>query len=170
MNLNFMLACVSAWFYLLVPIMTFASFFHTTLFPIKVVGTDSQENCFDPIQEFSLRAWLDPLQNQEGGLRSDQSEAMSQIQSNNTHVLSVELSLINPSLQRHIARVLSASWRQADVSDHFTWNLQPDLSPLNRFKHTQQLLLSLQPDQPVEVQLMLEFNGAVCMLKAQAVP
>ena len=135
-----------------------------------ITMTHSHFNCFDTVIQSILDAWLDPLQNQEGALPPDALQSAVPIQGPETHALNVELTLINPSRHLHTAHVLSGSWQQGEIEQAFSWEQQPDLSPLNHFQYIQRKLLQLKSKQPVYVHLNMEINGQACVLNAKTAP
>ena len=135
-----------------------------------ITMTHSHLNCFDPVIESKLDAWLDPLHNQEGALPPDALQSAVPIQGPETHALNVELTLINPSRKSHTALVLSGRWQQGETEQSFSWEQQPDLSPLNHFQYIQRQLLQLQSDEPIHIHLNMEINGKACVLKAKVSP
>ncbi len=139
--------------------------------PPAIAMTQTPVPCTTPGIERQLRIWLDPIPSgPDGALPPGTSAPPPQVRGPETHALNVELSLINASPRSHQAQVLGSEWQQGTSTYPLPWDLQPDLSPLNRFRFIQRQLVQLQPGQPVVVRLTLELDGQPCQLEARTTP
>ena len=118
-----------------------------------------------------LRAWLDRLPTRPDGsaaLPPGVPAPPAQKPAAESHALNIELTLINTSKNLHTARVISLAWSQVQTVHPIPWQVQPDLSPMNRFQFIQRQLVKPMHDEPINVDLQLNLDGQVCLLRAQA--
>ncbi|MEO0869055.1 MAG: hypothetical protein AAFY17_11530 [Cyanobacteria bacterium J06642_11] len=122
-----------------------------------------------PIQT-QLRVWLDPIPRSPDGhgtLPPGVEAPAPQPQLSETHALNLELSVVNASQEQQTVHVAGWNWRQGNRTFPGFWNIQPDMSPLNRSDQIQRHLVQLEESQTVNVTMDLEINGQFCRLQVQ---
>lgn len=145
----------------------------SSLIPTITMAQQPTATCsLDPIQA-SFRIWLDPVPRSpagSGALPPGIEAPVPQSQGPETHALNLELTLVNDSQTQQVVHVVGWRWSQSNQTYPATWNVQPDMSPLNRYSQVQRQLVQLQDNQTVQAMMELEINGQPCSLQVQAQP
>ncbi len=143
-----------------------------TMFGIMMMPAETATCHLTPIS-IHLRGWLDPIPTTpagSGALPPGVVPPTPQPLGPETHAINLELAIANASQVTQQVQVESWQWQQNQTPHPMTWEVQPDMSPLNHYSYVQRSPIQLQSRSPIHIKMMLKVNGQPCHLQLHLRP